>query len=581
MRTGAADLALLPIENTTAGSINETYDLLAGASGALHITGEVVSAIEHCLLALPGVALAELRVVRSHPQALAQCHVLFAAHPHLVARADVDTAGSARIVAESGDRTLGAIASAAAAQRYGLAIVQRGVQSAAGNATRFVEISPRPAPVDASAPAKTSLLIELQDRPGALGDILVRFAARGLSLTKLESRPIASAPWTYRFYADVSGHAASAAVLAALDDVRPLTRELRVLGTYAAAAAAGEATACALFAATSSPVPRRCRSTSSPIRIRRRATSSSRSRLPKRQLPRHADHRAGSTSSSPRRRSRRAASSPARWSSSAMDRHGNSRSAIAWRRRCCTAATPSASRCRCCRSSGFRTIVSFEVGAATLLTYATTYHALVDRAAIQPGEALLVLGAAGGVGIAWRVEIGVLLGAEVIAVASSEDKLAFCRARTARPRRDRLLPREDVKKERRSRRSPAGAASMSSTIRSAARKPSLALRAIGWKGRYLVVGFASGEIPKIPLNLTLLEGLSVDRRRCSGARSRCASPPRIARTATRSSRTSRPASSYRRSLSTAGVAVHAPRIADAPSAASSGARSKARSWLVP
>ena len=231
---GAADLALLPIENTTAGSINETYDILA--SGALHITGEVVSAIEHCLLALPGVALADLRVVRSHPQALAQCQALFAANPHLVARADLDTAGSARAVAEGHDRTHAALASAAAAQRYGLAIVQRAVQSAAGNATRFVEISPRPAPVADGVPAKTSLLLELADRPGALGDVLVRFAARGVSLTKLESRPIASAPWTYRFYADVLGHAASAAVQGALADVRPLTRELRVLGTYAAAA---------------------------------------------------------------------------------------------------------------------------------------------------------------------------------------------------------------------------------------------------------------------------------------------------------------------------------------------------------
>src|SRR5436190_12521614 len=94
--SGAADLALLPIENTTAGSINETYDLLA--PGALHITGEVISAIEHCLLALPGVALAELRTVISHPQALAQCHELFARHPHLAARADLDTAGAARRV---------------------------------------------------------------------------------------------------------------------------------------------------------------------------------------------------------------------------------------------------------------------------------------------------------------------------------------------------------------------------------------------------------------------------------------------------------------------------------------------------
>ena len=230
---GVADLALLPIENTTAGSINETYDLLA--DGKLHITGEVVSSIEHCLLALPGVALDELRVVISHPQALAQCGAFFASHAHLTARADIDTAGSARKVAQSGDRTLAAIASAAAARTYGLAIVAHGIQTSAGNATRFVEISLHPAPVPDGAPAKTSLVLALADRPGALGDILTRVGKHGLSLTKLESRPIPSAPFTYRFYIDVMGHAASAPFQAALGEIAPLTTELRVLGTYAAA----------------------------------------------------------------------------------------------------------------------------------------------------------------------------------------------------------------------------------------------------------------------------------------------------------------------------------------------------------
>jgi chorismate mutase/prephenate dehydratase len=230
---GAADLALLPIENTTAGSINETYDLLA--DGRLHITGEVVSAIEHCLLALPGVTLDELRIVISHPQALAQCHAFFAAHPQLAARPELDTAGSARRVAQAGDRTLGAIASAPAAKTYGLAILAQAIQTAAGNATRFVEIGLSPAPVPEAARAKTSLLLALADRPGALGEILMRFAVNGLSLTKLESRPIPHAPFTYRFYADVLGHAATGAFQAALDEIRPLTTELHVLGTYPAA----------------------------------------------------------------------------------------------------------------------------------------------------------------------------------------------------------------------------------------------------------------------------------------------------------------------------------------------------------
>ncbi len=231
--TGVADLALLPVENTTAGSINETYDLLA--AGGLHITGEVVASIEHCLLALPGVAIDELRVVISHPQALAQCHDFFAQHPYLTARPELDTAGSARRVASAGDRTLAATASAAAARTYGLAIVTQGIQTSAGNATRFVEIAPRPAPLPEDATAKTSLVLSLADRPGALGEVLMRFATRGLSLTKIESRPIPEAPFTYRFYVDVLGHAASVPFVAALDDIKPLTAELRVLGTYAAA----------------------------------------------------------------------------------------------------------------------------------------------------------------------------------------------------------------------------------------------------------------------------------------------------------------------------------------------------------
>jgi chorismate mutase/prephenate dehydratase len=232
---GAADLALLPIENTTAGSINETYDLLA--EGKLHITGEVVRSIEHCLLALPGTTVDELRIVISHPQALAQCHTFFAAHPHLVAKPELDTAGAARRVAEAHDRSQGAIASAAAGQRYGLAVLAQGIQSVVGNATRFVEVALRPAPLAEDVAAKTSLVLALADRPGALGEVLLRFAARGLSLTKLESRPIPQAPFTYRFYIDVLGHAHGVPFQAALDELRALTTELRILGTYPAATA--------------------------------------------------------------------------------------------------------------------------------------------------------------------------------------------------------------------------------------------------------------------------------------------------------------------------------------------------------
>jgi chorismate mutase / prephenate dehydratase len=230
---GTADLALLPIENTTAGSINETYDLLA--DGRLTITGEVISSIEHCLLGLPGASIDTLRIVGSHPQGLAQCRTFFASHPHLQARPEIDTAGAARKVRDLGDPSLGAIASAAAASAYGLVILQRGIQTEAGNATRFVEVSLHASPLGENEPAKTSLLLALADRPGALGEILLCLARRGLSLTKLESRPIPATPWQYRFYVDLLGHAASAGFAAALDELRPQTTELHVLGTYRAA----------------------------------------------------------------------------------------------------------------------------------------------------------------------------------------------------------------------------------------------------------------------------------------------------------------------------------------------------------
>jgi NADPH2:quinone reductase len=148
--------------------------------------------------------------------------------------------------------------------------------------------------------------------------------------------------------------------------------------------------------------------------------------------------------------------------------------------------------------------VGFEVGAATLLTYATTYHALVDRAALAPGDKLLVLGAAGGVGIA-ACEIGALLGARVIAAAGSDDKLAFCREHGATDGIN--YASEDLKDRLKALTSGNGADVVYDPIGGPLAE--VALRGTAWKGRYLVVGFASGEIPKIPLNLVLLKGCQI------------------------------------------------------------------------
>jgi NADPH2:quinone reductase len=148
--------------------------------------------------------------------------------------------------------------------------------------------------------------------------------------------------------------------------------------------------------------------------------------------------------------------------------------------------------------------VSFEVGAATLLTYATTYHALFDRAAIQPGETLLVLGAAGGVGVA-ACELGALLGARVIAAASTDDKLAFCREHGAAEGIN--YAREDLKDRIKALTSGNGVNVVYDPIGGAYAEA--ALRGTAWQGRFLVIGFASGEIPKIPLNLVLLKGCQI------------------------------------------------------------------------
>jgi NADPH2:quinone reductase len=148
--------------------------------------------------------------------------------------------------------------------------------------------------------------------------------------------------------------------------------------------------------------------------------------------------------------------------------------------------------------------VSFEVGAATLLTYLTTYHALVDRAALRAGETLLVLGAAGGVGTS-AVELGALLGARVIAAASSEDKLAFCREHGATDGID--YGKEDLKERLKALTKGNGVDVVYDPVGGSLAEA--ALRGTAWQGRFLVVGFASGEIPKIPLNLVLLKGCQI------------------------------------------------------------------------
>ncbi len=227
---GNAQAALLPVENTLGGSIHRNYDLMLRHS--LHIIGEINLPIHHQLLALPGVALEDIRLVWSHPQALAQCE--FKLDRLGVAReATYDTAGSAKMVREQARRDVAAIASRRAAAVYGLDILLEEIEDEPDNMTRFVLLAPEPRDVEAGVPAKTSLVFSLQNTPGVLFKALSVFALRDLDLTKLESRPLRGKKWEYFFYLDVAASLQDAPLQHAIAHLAEISTFQRILGSYA------------------------------------------------------------------------------------------------------------------------------------------------------------------------------------------------------------------------------------------------------------------------------------------------------------------------------------------------------------
>jgi len=228
LKDGAADRALVPIENSLAGSIHENYDRLR--SRPFHIVGETQLRIRHCLIAQPGTDLKSIRQVASHPVALAQCREFFARRPHLEAVAAYDTAGSVMDLLRGGAVSRAAIASRLAAETYGGEILLEGIEDDPQNYTRFLLLAREPGPPP-GAGAKTTVVFTLQNVPGALHRALGAFAARGLDLAKIESRPLRGRPWEYVFYLDVLGDPAGEPA-AALEELRLLSGEFRVLGSY-------------------------------------------------------------------------------------------------------------------------------------------------------------------------------------------------------------------------------------------------------------------------------------------------------------------------------------------------------------
>lgn len=224
---GESDCGVVPVENSQAGSINDTYDLLLQRD--LNIIGEVYLRVTHCLLALPGEVIEDVKRIYSHPQALAQCEE-FLSSLNAEVIPTYDTAGSAKMIKERVLRNAAAIASRRVAQIYGMEILAEGIQTNPKNFTRFFVISREKA--EQANYNKTSLIFRTKNIPGALYQSLGAFATRGINLTKLESRPAKDTPWEYIFYVDFDGHLKDRACMEALEELRDSCAFLKILGSY-------------------------------------------------------------------------------------------------------------------------------------------------------------------------------------------------------------------------------------------------------------------------------------------------------------------------------------------------------------
>jgi arogenate/prephenate dehydratase len=224
-----ADRGILPVENSLAGSIHRNYDLLLRYN--LAIVGEVQIPIAHQLIALPGVTLANIKKVYSHPQALAQCEQsLNRLLPDVQRIAVYDTAGSVKMLVEQHLTDGAGLASRRAAEIYEANILQADMQDSSENYTRFVIVAPEPVTPD--GPAKTSIVFSVKNEPGSLFKCMAVFALRDIDLTKIESRPLQGQRWQYFFYIDFTGSQYEERCRNALNHLQEIATFFKVLGSY-------------------------------------------------------------------------------------------------------------------------------------------------------------------------------------------------------------------------------------------------------------------------------------------------------------------------------------------------------------
>jgi chorismate mutase / prephenate dehydratase len=239
LKAGEVDLAVLPIENTAAGSIDDTYDLLR--ENEVSIVGEETSSVDYCLCGVSDIPLGAISQVLAAVDGLEQCSRFLETLPNASQVVHFETGAAMRLVRAAGDATHVAIGAPEAAAAHGLVVLRRGIANHAENYTRFVVLARHPVAVELNAPCKTSLILIARHEHGALMRSLGVLAASGHSMTKLESRPRPGRPFEYMFFIDFEGNIADPRTADALDDLRSTALHLKVLGSYPATTTTGDA----------------------------------------------------------------------------------------------------------------------------------------------------------------------------------------------------------------------------------------------------------------------------------------------------------------------------------------------------
>lgn len=230
VESGHADYGVLPIENTSSGSINEVYDLLQHTT--LYIVGEITQPIEHCLVATQDIRLEELKILYSHPQPHQQCSEFLSRLKGVKLETCASTADAMKKVQQMQRNDVAAIGNATSGKLYGLQSIQTNIANQTENHTRFIVVARKPIEVSTQIPAKTTLIMSTAQEAGSLVATLLVLQRYGINMTKLESRPIMGNPWEEMFYVDLQAHLDSEEMQKALGELTKLTKHLKVLGCY-------------------------------------------------------------------------------------------------------------------------------------------------------------------------------------------------------------------------------------------------------------------------------------------------------------------------------------------------------------